>query len=59
MAGAINKAWHADNPMPKNPAREQRIDWHLRHSQACSCREVPESLREEVERRRSTSTGAL
>ena len=35
---AINKAWHAAHPMPKNPTLQQRIDWHLAHQQHCNCR---------------------
>ena len=47
----MNADWHRQNPMPHNPTREQRIDWHLRHAAACACREVPPSLRADVERR--------
>ena len=53
LMGKINADWHNANRMPKNPTREQRLDWHIGHSEACSCREMPPSLRVEVEKRRA------
>jgi len=50
-----NAAWHADNRMPPRATREQRIEWHLRHAEACACREVPESLRDAVAKRRAAA----
>jgi hypothetical protein len=47
--GKINAEWHNANKMPRNPTREQRLDWHLRHSEACTCREIPPGLKAEVE----------
>jgi hypothetical protein len=32
--------------------REQRIDRHARHAEACACREIPGSLRDAVAQRR-------
>jgi hypothetical protein len=51
MPWKINAAWHAENRMPKNATRDQRIDWHLRHSEACGCRPAPDSLRNEIAKR--------
>ena len=45
----VNKAWHEDNPMPERPSKDQRIAWHVAHARACACREVPRSIRAEVE----------
>jgi hypothetical protein len=56
--GKINAEWHKANRMPKNPTREQRLDWHLRHSEACSCREMPPALRDEVAQWRSASSAS-
>jgi len=53
--GKINKEWHARNRMPKNPTRDQRIDWHLNHAKNCACRETPKSVSKEIARRRSGS----
>ncbi len=47
----INKAWHEKNRMPKNPSLEQRLQWHLEHAKHCSCREMPEKLKEEMKKR--------
>ncbi len=42
--GKINKEWHANNKMPQNASDEQRIAWHLAHSQNCSCRTIPNGI---------------
>ena len=49
----INRGWHLAHPMPPRATREQRIEWHLEHSQNCSCRPVPAGLAADVEARRS------
>lgn len=49
--GNINREWHLKNKMPKNPTLEQRIEWHIKHSQNCKCREMPEDIRILVEER--------
>ncbi|WP_192910086.1 hypothetical protein [Mucilaginibacter ginsenosidivorax] len=40
----INKQWHLDNPMPKNPTFNQRVEWHLQHQKNCACRPIPAKL---------------
>lgn len=47
----MNKAWHEAHPMPKNPTLDQRVAWHVEHSQNCGCRDLPESVKAELERR--------
>ena len=47
----INAEWPRANPMPKNPTLDQRAAWHVAHAQACGCREMPDSIRLEAERR--------
>ena len=42
--GKTNKFWHEQNPMPKNATLQQRIAWHLSHTQACGCRPIPPSI---------------
>ncbi|MCB1516051.1 MAG: hypothetical protein KDJ19_00315 [Hyphomicrobiaceae bacterium] len=42
--GKINADWHRDNPMPKNPTPQQRIDWHLAHAVHCQCRGIPKGV---------------
>jgi hypothetical protein len=41
----LNAPWHEDNPMPKKPSTEQRLQWHLEHERNCGCRPMPERLR--------------
>ena len=46
-----NKEWHEKNRMPKNATIEERINWHLKHQQNCSCRPIPEKLLPEIKKR--------
>jgi len=48
---AINKRWHEENRMPKNPKIEQKIKWHLAHQKNCSCMPIPKKLLEEMKKR--------
>ena len=45
MRKKINAEWHVAHRMPKNPTPRQRLEWHLAHAKACSCRPLsPEML---------------
>jgi hypothetical protein len=44
----FNGEWHKEHLMPKNPTREERIEWHVGHSEMCGCRPVPPGLTMEV-----------
>ena len=46
----LNKEWHRAHPMPKNPTLQQRLEWHIEHAKNCSCREIPEKLKEEIKK---------
>jgi hypothetical protein len=47
----INREWHLAHRMPRNATLEQRLEWHIMHAANCSCREMPESIRRELEAR--------
>ncbi|HTC99991.1 MAG TPA: hypothetical protein VK734_19810 [Bradyrhizobium sp.] len=47
---ALNKEWHRLNRMPPGATREQRIKWHVAHARVCGCRQIPESVRADVEK---------
>lgn len=47
----LNREWHAANRMPRNATLEQRLAWHAGHAANCACRELPDSIRAELERR--------
>lgn len=49
----MNKEWHKQNRMPKNPTLEQRIAWHKEHQKNCTCREVPKSLKKYFDKPKS------
>jgi hypothetical protein len=38
--------------MPKDATLDQRVAWHMAHAEVCSCREMPESISSEIEKRR-------
>ncbi len=44
----INREWHRDHPMPKNPTFEQRVEWHLEHQNNCACRPISKKLADEM-----------
>lgn len=45
----MNADWHRAHPMPPRATEQQRVEWHLEHTELCACREVPPGLREKVE----------
>ena len=47
----INKEWHKKNKMPKNPAFEQRVKWHLEHQKHCKCDQFPKNYLKKWERK--------
>lgn len=42
----LNRRWHEEHLMPKRPSNDQRIAWHLEHSQVCGCRPIPKGVLE-------------
>jgi len=46
----INASWHQRNPMPRNATLDQRVAWHLEHSRECGCREIPQTVSDELKR---------
>jgi hypothetical protein len=53
----LNAAWHRTHRMPKNPTKEQRLEWHAAHAEACGCRPVPANLAAEIKELRSRKAG--
>ena len=47
----INREWHQTHRMPRNAKLEERLDWHLAHAANCGCREMPPTIRRELENR--------
>jgi len=47
-AGKTNKEWHEKHRMPKNATLAQRMAWHLEHAKNCSCRPIPDKLKQEM-----------
>ena len=51
MKPKLNKEWHQQHRMPKNPTLDQRIEWHLEHQKNCSCRPIASNLLKQIRRK--------
>lgn len=51
----LNAEWHRKNPMPPKATLDERVAWHTEHAKHCACREIPDKIRAEVERRTDSS----
>ena len=51
MKRVINQEWHLAHKMPRNATLEQRLEWHVMHSANCGCRDMPDTIRRELEAR--------
>lgn len=47
----INAEWHSKNKLPKNPALDQSVKWHIEHARHCSCRPLDGEILEELKKR--------
>ena len=45
----ISVEWHERNVMPRNTTMEERIKWHLEHSENCGYRPIPEGVGAEIQ----------
>lgn len=51
MLPKLNREWHLTHKMPRNATLEERLNWHAMHAENCRCREMPDSIRLELEAR--------
>lgn len=47
----LNREWHETHRMPDKATLDQRIAWHVEHAAQCGCRDMPASIRAEVDKR--------
>ena len=47
----LNREWHLQHKLPRSATLEERLDWHAMHAENCHCREMPETIRRELEAR--------
>lgn len=47
----MNRTWHAEHRLDPRASLDQRIDWHVEHAQQCGCREMPDSIKRELQAR--------
>jgi len=48
---AINREWHAAHKLDRKATLEERLNWHVKHAANCDCREMPPTIRRELEAR--------
>ncbi len=57
----LNAEWHKAHRMPKNATFDQRVEWHITHTQHCACRTPTGAVLDELKKRgiikESTDTG--
>jgi len=46
-----NEPWHLAHPLPRDATLEERLDWYVLHAEKCGCRDMPDSIRRELEAR--------
>ena len=51
----LNREWHLAHRLPRNASLEERLNWHMLHAENCQCREMPDTIRRELEARGWTS----
>ncbi|SFC15597.1 hypothetical protein SAMN04488059_102318 [Devosia psychrophila] len=51
---SINREWHATHKLARDASIEERLHWHIQHSVNCGCREIPTSIKRELEARGMT-----
>lgn len=47
----LNASWHKAHRMPQNATFEQRVEWHIAHMNACTCRQPTGVVLEELKKR--------
>jgi hypothetical protein len=46
----MNARWHEMHPLGRGASLAERVKWHVAHQKACACRDMPASVRAELER---------
>lgn len=45
------RQWHLAHRLGSRASLDDRVAWHVEHARHCRCREMPEPIRQEIERR--------
>ena len=48
---SINREWHAMHKLGRKATLEERLHWHIKHAANCDCRDMPPTIRRELEAR--------
>jgi hypothetical protein len=54
----LNKEWHQQHLMSTNATLDERIAWHIEHAKHCSCREMPDKIKEEIKKKKKKTITA-
>lgn len=54
----MNKEWHLEHVLGDGASMDRRIEWHLEHAAACGCREIPQTVQDEIKQRQIQHTQA-
>ncbi|TLZ61100.1 MAG: hypothetical protein E6K13_07460 [Methanobacteriota archaeon] len=46
-----NEEWHRKHPLGRNASLNDRVRWHVDHTENCGCRPIPESVKRALRRR--------
>lgn len=47
----LNADWHRAHVLGSHVSLDDRVEWHLEHVSHCGCREMPASIRKEIDAR--------
>lgn len=47
----VNREWHLTHKLGRKASLEERLAWHVQHVANCDCRQMPPSIRRELEAR--------
>ena len=47
--GHMNTDWHDEHPLGSNAHMDERIKWHLQHTEKCGCRPIPKDVLDAIE----------
>lgn len=47
----MNLAWHTTHPLPRRATMTQLIRWHRDHAEHCSCRPIPDVVKNAMQSR--------
>lgn len=44
----LNRAWHDEHRLDPKASMDERLAWHVEHAKLCGCRDMPQSIKDEL-----------